>query len=283
MVAQTRKQSQAAYNKAIAAAKDGGDSAVKGAIKSGAQSYLTNKMSGKSKKHTVSSSSVGTKRRRSGAKYQTSGTFQGNFKKGSVYKPSNAMLFGASIDVEKGGVAESASCLYVGHAIMANQFVETVARSVIRRLFLQIRECPRTYEQHLKPHAITTVPAYDIHLTYVTSENGPVVTVVGTFQTTQNLADIGTWLNQQFFMSTGEEKSFRSIYVMAYDRVPSTVPAPIALLNLDDVYVHLSVSSKLSVQNRTLGGSSIDKARNADDVTNNPLEGSYLFRFRERN
>ncbi len=78
------------------------------------------------------------------------------------------------------------------------------------------------------------------------------------------------WTNMFFSSATHEERILRSIEISLYD-LNGDLSLPIALLNLDDVYVHMRVKSSLALQNRTLGATATDNSK--DDVTNNPLEG----------
>ncbi len=267
----TRKQSKAAYNKMMAAAKSlattAAIGAVKGAIKQGARSYMSSK---KPQKHKVVSKSVGTKRRRSGPKYDISGVYKGQFNKPKAYKPSMASKHGASVEFEKGGLVTGQDCVYIGHALSLNQLVRQVSRSIIRRLFLQLRECPRGWFEKIKPFETSTQPCLEMRVMYKVNEDSPAQLVAATFQSTQTMEAVVTWFEAQFWITTNEIRQLRSVWIFNHSPTANPAELPLAYLNLDDVHVHINCTSKMSIQNRTLGSGD---AVSMDDVTNNPLEG----------
>ncbi len=267
----TRKQKAAAHKKMLAAvaslAKTAAIGAVKGAIKGGARSYLNSK---KPKSHVSKSVSVGTKRRR--PKYDTTGVYKGQFNKPKAYKPSMASKVGASVEFEKGGQVTSQDCVYLGHSISINQLTRQVSRSIIRRLFQQLRESPRGWFEKLKPFETVTQPCLEMRVMYMVNNDSPAQITSATFQSTQSLDEVVFWFESQFWLAaTNEIRPIRSIWIFNHSPTANPQELPLAYLDLDNIHLHINCSSKMSIQNRTLGATATSTSM--DDITNNPLEG----------
>ncbi len=111
--------------------------------------------------HKSSSRSVGTQSRgRTARRYRTLGSYKGKTKKLSPYVPSIASKVGSCIDIENGGIAESADCIYIGHLVCSDSLQKMVARSIVRMLFLQIRQCPNSWTEKIRPY--DTALAYTV-------------------------------------------------------------------------------------------------------------------------
>ncbi len=203
----------------------------------------------------------------------TTGSYRGRFKQPVLYKPSLAQLYGAATAFEMGGISKSATCTYIGHAVSINELQLQVARAVVRRAFLQIRECPRSWTEKLRPNETVVKSCIEVVLNFMNAENSPIIVIRKIFNTAETLNDIAVWMNLQCYMGSGdEEKVLRSFAVYPErDNATVSLPYPLALLNLDDVHVHMSVVSRLSLQNRTRGADPTDNSR--DSITNNPVEG----------
>ncbi len=207
------------------------------------------------------------------ARYVTTGVYRGLTPKPSQYVPSLAARHGASVDIENGGVSESPDCTYIGHAMCYDSLVKQVARSIVRRLFLQIRQCPRSWTEQIRPNdGGAAKNVCEVRIYYQTNVHLVLGTLSSAFQNIDTMDTIADWVvtSLKFTTNTDEMRMFRSIQLDTTNTA-GDLSLPLALLNFQDLDVHMGVKSALALQNRTLGAVATDNSK--DDVTNNPLEG----------
>jgi len=228
--------------------------------------------------------------------FNLSGVYQGKFKKGKRPKVNQALNLGFVHTTEVTGSVVDPNCVYIGHSSAApHQCLELIAQSMIRKLFKKAGLNIIQIDANLPGYAAAFTGNTDCWRleivrqnpetggietnTYDTVNNDSIYRIVG--NRTNGIVPAWTGLMQrlELYCNPGNEGTLWELVELNlyYKDISLDARFPIlkSRMRLALENVHLSFKSELKIQNRSraAGGST-----QADDVSNNPLEGRF-YRF----
>jgi len=225
-------------------------------------------------------------------RYRTQGRYVGRFKRPRRLsrKDDGALNSGFVNTSEITGTVSDVNCVYVGHSVMSgNEVIENIVYSLLRKLYKKGLQFNVTNIQEPLPSLGTG--GYTIRLTrelmdgtntiqnfdYVPSATDTIQLIVGNLLS--GIAPAGAFsVIMDVFKdyAAGNTASVVNLYQpVKLQLLESANFNVLARINLKEEVFHMTVSSQLKVQNRTLAA---DSGADATDVSNNPLMGK-LYRL----
>lgn len=209
-------------------------------------------------------------------KYFTIGQYRGKFKRPRSHKYSKRSKNAATFTLEHGGVLSNADCVYVGHAMATDKLVEAIAFSHIKYLFEKAGVSCNNAEKKINGDELATIttPFYQIVINHkVNDQSGVLLThrvdidPNDTFLQAASKYAAGLYA---MVIASDEEVYILGVQLQSQE-IATTNYRLVASMQMEEAYINLHFSSKMNVQNQTLGASGSDDQ--ITDVTNNPLEG----------
>jgi hypothetical protein len=212
------------------------------------------------------------------ARYSGPVTSLRRFKGQRRWRVSKAASLGAMIKTETGGEVTDSECAFIGHSLCApEKILRVFVMSLVRMLFRKSGILFKSFTDF--PNEWTGGPASsklaDLHYYYKDGEAGARVKRTIAFATGRynDFVDaIVTDIKTAF--ATVNQPTFLRFELALETQEATSVPVLPTTVNVDKMFLHLSMSSELSVQNRTVSTTAMSVSDNlVNNVNNNPLEG----------
>lgn len=232
----------------------------------------------------------------------TRGRYVGRFKRTRKVKKNMYLMRGFVHTHEVHGTVSDPDCVYIGHSTLgARQLMELVQHVLLKKLFQKTGFYCRNIREPIPGYEANTSNCWRIILyrnnkstgvtdsTTYTTPNGldvSIYQIVGDVSTGlaplwSGLGDFLTaYATGQFGTGTGENLNVLQPTKLRLFRAEDNVASFWQFqneINLENEVIYLKTISELKVQNRTLSATGDD---DAEDVTNNPIEGK-LYHFNQ--
>jgi len=177
---------------------------------------------------------------------------------------------GSEKRIEYGNTQTSQACIYVGHhTTPIREVVETFARACIRMLAKRAGlDFPSWQTRHGFLNQATAIQFY---WTQINADSAAATEVAYYFTFETSWGQEAVTLAEKFWALT-EGDSPIMITEMNITRSNGGQVFPLARINMRQCKLHISATSTMSLQNRTLASTTTD-ITNSDNVANNPLVG----------
>lgn len=201
------------------------------------------------------------------------GKYYGRFRAKKKSNQTKAKLVREAVrfTVEKGGVETSPDCAYVGHSAGLSNVLRVLSRTLVCALFRKAGYVIQDIEH--RPAGIEggVVPAYNwvIEYQYRNDTLSPLTTSTVNVASTGNFRAISDALEASMLTDITALSTLTEFFTCSLTN--STESRPMSQIYLEHLMVHIGFTSKLNVQNQTLGAGAGDNE--STDVTNNPLNG----------
>lgn len=207
--------------------------------------------------------------------YYSQGTSVGRFRRPKkARKAPLASTHGQVLKWERGGTLSDPQCVYIGHCTTPfNRVVDLVAACIVRELYRQKGEVFTNWDNPSNAVPLQVRIQYSYYTDYATSTQTTVTLAIGGAATYLAIAEQVS--NSLVANNTGEKMILRD-FLLQTDGTPGAGNWELdASISMKQFYLYFDMYSKLSVQNRTLAGTTTvdDEDELAGDITNNPLVG----------
>ena len=210
--------------------------------------------------------------------YHTVGRMGPRFRRPKKTGPSVYAKKGYIRYVEHGDVVNHADCVYIGHALATQQLTNAVCSAIVRMLFQKMGHNINAMTQQVQRKPSGTAPVVTPGILawyYRVGPGADPVEVQLVLNVNQTYANAALQLENSIYATvSGNPTEDFQIYQVQFYEEGEISSLPSAVLLVESMMVHLSCSSSLAVQNRTLGNTgSVDGGESSTDVSNNPIGG----------
>lgn len=203
------------------------------------------------------------------------------FRKARKYTFSKLRTKGTQTVIEAGSVVTSTDAVYIGHAVPISALFTEICRAITKRIFQKAGHRILSMGDKIQDDSVTyLVSPCQFVLQLRRIVNDPVQNVTLPLGADITYNDAAEVLRLEFLDLYSDSTATRDnilldeLFLVPNDSTNNPIRMATARLWLGSMQLHMGVSSKLQLQNRTLAssGGTADES-NMLDVANNPLDG----------
>lgn len=269
---------------------------VAGAVYDAVQAISSNASTQTNRKAPVKSTSTSTRGVAKVGKYRTKGRYAGRFRRTRRNKKDMFRHLGFMHTTEVHGTVTDPDCVYIGHSAHSQiQLLEVICQSLLKKLFAKAGWQCRNITEPIPGYEPNTSNCWKLVLYRENKETGavdssityttPSATQTSIYQIVGNQAAgvaalwggfravLEAYATGEYATGTGSSLNVQQPTKLRLFRAEDNVGSFWQFqseINLENEWIVVKGNSKLKVQNRSVAA---DASTDANDVSNNPIEG----------